>query len=99
MTLENLAFNIRKSCIFQPYINCAYFLEQVRRFAFFGVAVSTIATMTAIVAIPMLCIYMYLKKINNVFPLITTFRYYLFIIIYGNYVTFLFTITGRNHLL
>uniref|UniRef100_A0A1I7XJM3 Integrase catalytic domain-containing protein n=1 Tax=Heterorhabditis bacteriophora TaxID=37862 RepID=A0A1I7XJM3_HETBA len=35
-----------------------YETEQVCRFTFFGVAVSTIATMTAIVAIPMLCNYM-----------------------------------------
>ncbi|KAK5976945.1 Nematode cuticle collagen domain protein [Trichostrongylus colubriformis] len=32
--------------------------EQVKKFAFFGVAVSTVATLTAIVAIPMLCMYM-----------------------------------------
>lgn len=30
----------------------------VKRFAFFGVAVSTVATLTAIIAIPMLCLYM-----------------------------------------
>ncbi|GMT17799.1 hypothetical protein PFISCL1PPCAC_9096 [Pristionchus fissidentatus] len=33
-------------------------VAQVRKFAFFGVAVSTIATLTAIVAIPMLCVYL-----------------------------------------
>ncbi|RCN25502.1 nematode cuticle collagen domain protein [Ancylostoma caninum] len=32
--------------------------EQVKKFAFFGVAVSTVATLTAIVAVPMLCMYM-----------------------------------------
>ncbi|VDK61786.1 unnamed protein product, partial [Cylicostephanus goldi] len=32
--------------------------EQVKKFAFFGVSVSTVATLTAIVAIPMLCMYM-----------------------------------------
>ncbi|GMT15729.1 hypothetical protein PFISCL1PPCAC_7026, partial [Pristionchus fissidentatus] len=33
-------------------------VESVKKFAFFGVAVSTIATLTAIVAVPMLCMYM-----------------------------------------
>ncbi|CAJ0584139.1 unnamed protein product, partial [Mesorhabditis spiculigera] len=33
-------------------------VEQVKKFAFFGVAVSTVATLTAIVAVPMLCMYM-----------------------------------------
>lgn len=33
-------------------------VAHVRKFAFFGVAVSTIATLTAIVAIPMLCVYL-----------------------------------------
>ena len=32
--------------------------ESVKKFAFFGVAVSTVATLTAIVAVPMLCMYM-----------------------------------------
>ncbi|PAV72206.1 hypothetical protein WR25_16375 [Diploscapter pachys] len=32
--------------------------ESVKKFAFFGVAVSTVATLVAIVAIPMLCVYM-----------------------------------------
>lgn len=32
--------------------------EQVKKFAFFGVAVSTVATLTAIIAVPMLCMYM-----------------------------------------
>ncbi|CAD6194419.1 unnamed protein product [Caenorhabditis auriculariae] len=32
--------------------------EAVKKFAFFGVAVSTVATLTAIVAVPMLCMYM-----------------------------------------
>ncbi|GMR39502.1 hypothetical protein PMAYCL1PPCAC_09697, partial [Pristionchus mayeri] len=33
-------------------------VESVKKFAFFGVAVSTVATLTAIVAVPMLCMYM-----------------------------------------
>lgn len=32
--------------------------EEVKRFAFFGVTISTVATLTAIVAVPMLCLYM-----------------------------------------
>ncbi|EGT40916.1 hypothetical protein CAEBREN_25168 [Caenorhabditis brenneri] len=33
-------------------------VETVKKFAFFGIAVSTVATLTAIVAVPMLCMYM-----------------------------------------
>ncbi|VDM70855.1 unnamed protein product, partial [Strongylus vulgaris] len=32
--------------------------ESVKRFAFFGVTISTVATLTAIIAVPMLCLYM-----------------------------------------
>ncbi|VDL63834.1 unnamed protein product [Nippostrongylus brasiliensis] len=32
--------------------------EAVKRFAFFGVTISTVSTLTAIVAVPMLCLYM-----------------------------------------
>ena len=37
---------------------CCEVTASVKRFAFFGVAVSTVATLTAIIAVPMLCIYM-----------------------------------------
>lgn len=37
---------------------CCENTASVKRFAFFGVAVSTVATLTAIVAVPMLCLYM-----------------------------------------
>ncbi|VDM72645.1 unnamed protein product [Strongylus vulgaris] len=33
--------------------------ESLKRFAFVGVAVSTIATLTAIIAVPMLCMHMH----------------------------------------
>lgn len=32
--------------------------ESVKRFAFLGVTISTVATLTAIIAVPMLCLYM-----------------------------------------
>lgn len=32
--------------------------EDLKRFAFFGITVSTIATFTAIIAVPLLCLYL-----------------------------------------
>ncbi|VDM70839.1 unnamed protein product [Strongylus vulgaris] len=34
------------------------YAENLKRFVFFGIAVSTVATFTAIVAVPLLCLYL-----------------------------------------